>query len=573
MAAIQATRRAGAQVLRLAGAGAPELALGIIDQSQPAYTRAPQVWSIWERTRFQVLSAAGDRQRLFVRLNALPLSAPASLRTSALLLGAQAALSGRVPARARHYLRQLIWRGKPAPEQLFEYRRLVIRSYVVGGDFADAARALTYLHRSGQRKDWRLHLLAAEIALQRGRPQAAIRHLSGIKQPAARAAMLLAELQAGVHPPDKVWNMATRAAHAAEQRHHRRLAGRLEWVAAQAAQRTGNKEDRIRALFNALRLDPGDVEPFRTSANSLWAVLTEVGLMLGNAEQLLIGDAGPWLNAAQAQQRHKHPLLALAILAATGLNGPDAPGRAKALAAFARELSRQPHGGTLLLALFADRKRFPEPRKLPGTVRYRLLAPALAAGRIGFASRLLAGLKRPPQGVDPGAWQLERARLFLLGGDIRRGTAVLKRLVAGHPSVAPAKVLPVILELETLNHNEQALQLLLGLIAHRPTPQVTRRILYWMGHAYTGLGVPLLAARAYLESATFTSPYAMDQWAKTARYAAADALTEAGLYADARRLYQGLFNATSEPTEQALLKQKLAAIRTLAGHRAEHGSN
>ena len=573
--AVQSARRAGAGVLRLAGAGAPELALDIINQSQPAYAQAPRVWAAWERIRFQVLSAAGDMRRLFVRLDALPASAPASLRASALLLGAQGALGVQEPARGRHYLRKLIWNGKapPAPELLAEYRRLVIRSYVVNGDFGDAARALTYLHRSGRGQDWRLRLLAAEIALERGRPQAAIRHLSGIKQPAARAAMLLAELQAGVHPPGKIRVMAIRAARAAEQRHHNRLAGRLQWVAAQAALRAGNEEAGIRALLATLRLDPGDVKPFRTNAASVWTVLIEAGLALGNSEQLLIGDAGPWLNAAQAQQQRKHPILALAILAATGLNGPDAPGRARALAAFAQELSRQPHGGALLLALFADRKRFPAPRQLPGAVRYRLLAPALTAGRIGFASRLLAGLKRPPQGIDPGVWQLERARLFLLGGDIRRGTAVLERLVAGQPPVDPAKLLPVILDLETLNHNKQALQLLLGLMRRRPSPQVARQVLYWMGHAYVGLGVPLLAARAYLESATFTSPYALDQWAKTARYAAAAALTGAGLYADARRLYQGLLNATSDPTEQALLKQKLAAIRTLAGHKVEHGSN
>ncbi|MGH8225313.1 MAG: tetratricopeptide repeat protein [Gammaproteobacteria bacterium] len=569
-AAASAARAASGEAEALAAAGAPELALKLIVSSQPDFAGAPAAWAGWERTRLDVLSGAGEYQTLFARLAALPASAPASLRSYALETGARAALGDHDARRARAWLRTLIWTAPaPASAALAAYRQLVIRSYVVGGDFDDAARALGYLERSGEAGDPRTRELIAEVALARGDARAAVTALAKLDQPELQPLSLLARFEVGDLSPAQVLKQAQRGAASAEKNHDARTAGRYRLIVARAAARAGNTETQLAALLAALRTDPNDDAPFELTADGVWMTLVQSGLELGNARQLLIGDAQPWLAAAAEESKAGRPMQALALLAAAGLKGADAPGRMQALAAFADDLAAQPHGDALLLALFGDDARFARPAAIPVAVRYRLVEPAIAAGKTAFASALLPGLEVPPPGVDAGEWQLQRARLFLLGGSTAPAVALLEQLAEGKPPVAADKLLPVVLDLETLGHNAEALKILEAMLAAHPAPDMARHLLYWIGKAYSGLDAPLDAARAYLESAAFDNPHAMDQWAQTARFSAAAALTRAGLYGDARRIYAGLLNATSDPAEQALIKQRLAAVRTLANRAAE----
>lgn len=570
-AAAQAVAASG-EARALAGAGASQLAIKLIDASQPSFVQAPAAWAAWERARLDILSAANDDSALYARIHALPDKVPGALRAYAYQVGARAALGADDPARARGFLRRLIWgQPPPAPAALAGYRQLVLRSYVVGGQLDDAERALNYLQRSGHAKDWRTRETAAEVALERGKPRQAVHLLSGLKQPEVRPLMLLAELKAGINKPRKVIDLAERLARAAEKHKDRQTAGRFERVRAAAAALDKDSEVQLAALAAALSLNPYDAGPFQVTPALLWHTWVNTGLQLGNGRQLLLGDAQPWLRAATAEDKAKRPMLALALLAAAGTRSPDAHARGTCLAAFAKGLMARSHGIPLSLTLFSDPHLFPQPSHLPGALRYQLLEPAVSTGRISFASALVAGLDKPPVGGDPGDWQLQRARLFLLGGDTENGIKVLFALAHGKPAVPAKKLLPVVVDLETLGDNRAALGVLEDMLAGQPAPppEQARQILYWIGKAYSGLGSPLNAARSYLEAATFNSPYAMDQWAQTARYSAASALTAAGLYGDAQRVYEGLLNATSDPTQQAQIKQRLAAVRTLANRAGE----
>ena len=90
--------------------------------------------------------------------------------------------------------------------------------------------------------------------------------------------------------------------------------------------------------------------------------------------------------------------------------------------------------------------------------------------------------------------------------------------------------------------------------------QGRRELYYWMADSARALYRPLDAARLYLRSATLLDPVAMDPWAQTARYQAADALAEAGLVEDARALYTGLLGATRDPARKALLRHRLQQL-------------
>lgn len=570
-AAVQAAAASG-EARALADAGASQLAIKLIDASQPPFSRSPAAWEVWERARLDILSAADEDARLYERINALPDKVSSALQAYAYQVGARAALGADDPARARGFLRRLIWsRQIPASAALTGYRQLVLRSYVVGGQLEDAERALNYLRRSGDAEGWRTRETAAEVALQSHRPRQAVHLLSGLKQPAVRPLMLLAELQAGIRPPGEIEEMANRLARAAEKHKDRQTAGRFEWVRAVAAKRSHDYEVQLSALASALVLNPLDEGLFQVTPSLWWHTLVKVGLQLGNQRQLLLGAAEPWLQAAATENKAGHSMRALALLAADGSGSPDKSARGDCLTVFAKQLLALPHGIPLALSLFSDSRVFPRPGRLPGAVRYQLLEPAVSTGRIDFASAMVAGLDEPPAGGNPGEWQLQRARLLLLGGNDDAGIQVLLKLAHGEPAVPAKKLLPVVVDLETLGESQAALGVLEDMLAARPgpPPEVARQILYWIGKAYSGLGSPLNAARSYLEAATFNSPYAMDQWAQTARYSAAVALTEAGLYQDAIRIYEGLLNATADPTQQAQIKQKLAAVRTLANRASE----
>jgi len=574
-AAAQA-RAASGEAHALASAGASQLALKLIDASQPPLSQSPAAWTVWERARLDILSSSGYTKRLFVRINAYPDDVPRSLREYAYLTGARAALGADDPIRARGFLRTLIWsRSPPAASVLTQYRQLVLRSYVVGGNLKDADRALAYLRREGHGTDWRTREVAAEIALERGRPRRAVHLLSGLKQPEVRPLMLLSELKAGIRKPRQVGTMAERLGRAAEKGKKRQIAGRFARVRSAAAKQVGNVELELASLADALRLDPLDSGPFAVTPKLFWNTLVEAGMQLGNQRRLLLGGAGPWLQAASDENKSKHPMRALALLAAAGTRSPDPYARGACLSALAKQLLGNGHGMDLALKIFSDANLFPRPDRLPGALRYALLKPAVSTGRITFASALVAGLSKPPAGVDAGDWQVQRARLLLFGGHDQSAIHLLQSMADGKPQVPAKKLLPVVVDLETIGDNQAALGILQNMLALHPAPppEQARQILYWIGKAYSGLESPLNAARAYLEAATFNSPYAMDQWAQTARFSAASALTQAGLYGDAKRIYEGLLNATSDPAEQAQIKQKLAAVRTLANRAGNKPGN
>lgn len=569
---VSLAQRAARRVEQLAQAGATQLALRIISQSQPTYKKHPASWIAWERAKLSVLASEKQPKALVQAVSSIPAAAPKEVLSSAFLLAARATV-GSEPMQARYYLRQLIWAHTvPSPTLLYEYRRLVVRSYVVQDRFSDASRALKYLARSTDwNRHWRLRLLAAEVALQRRHPREAIRRLSGMKVSRARPLMLLAELHAGIRPPVKIQAMAHDLAKKELQRRHRRLAGRLHMVAAAAANQAGDEEQRLQNLFEALRLDSGDTKPFKITVIGLWHSLERVGTRLGNKEQLLFGEPHAWLLAAQQQRQGRKPMLALALLVAAAAHGTGVY-RAPLLSKFAGILSEQKHGDSSLLNLFSEKQLFPDPGKLPKQVRYRLLAPALAAHRIALASVLLNGLHKPPKGVAASGWKLERARIFIMGGNVGGGVKALKSLLSQNKLEHPKSVLPVILNLESLQHYKEALSLLILMMRHRLTDKLGQQVMFWIGKAYEGLGAPGLAARAYLRSAIYLGPYQFGQWSETARYAAAGALVKVGYYADARRIYRTLYDVTSNAAEKSMIKHKLAAINVLI-HKRQNGSN
>ena len=84
--------------------------------------------------------------------------------------------------------------------------------------------------------------------------------------------------------------------------------------------------------------------------------------------------------------------------------------------------------------------------------------------------------------------------------------------------------------------------------------------MFWMADSLAAQGRHVEAARLYLKSAMLPDPHAMDPWAQTARYQAAEALAEAGLRDDARFVYEALLAVTAEPDRQAVLRRSIQQL-------------
>lgn len=549
-----------ADIDRLASAGTPQLALAYIKRLQPSFKANPAGWAKWEKLKITTWASQQDWGAILKAQANLPAQLPVSISRWINRQAAQAALALGRGRKALALLRPLIWR-KPVAPDLSMLMSLVIRAYLVDNDLVDAHRALQYYRIASQANDSHWRLVEAQVLLQLKQPKAAMEVLAGLKKASARPYMLLAELRAHVEKATRILHLAASLAERARKAHKALLAYRLTYVEAAAASQQGNPQLSLSKQMQALAHGPAsaDEPPFHFDANDLWKSLSTKGMSFANQEQLILGDIQPWLKAARTKAR-KAPEESLAILAAAGLSSPTKAARNRALLAFSRLLAKQADGSKLLLTLFTRSKHFSKVASIPPSVRYELVNPAVKSGRLSLASKLLAGLNQPPKGIDAADWQLQRARLFLLGGQGQLGVQLLKKLTVQTAGIPAKKLLPLIFNLETLGREQEAIGLLQYLMAEGQPKQGARHLWYWLGEAYDDEHHPLKAARAYMEAATLGNPYSMDQWAKSARYQAAAALTEAGLYNDARNLYQGLLNATQNSDQQALLRQKLQSL-------------
>lgn len=554
-----------------ASAGAPNLALQFIDRDQPDFTQDPAGWMAWERERIYLYQLNQDWQAVIARSAKLPAKLGADFRNWEAVQAAAAWLQLGKGHEARLILRRLIWSpaAPPGDAALSQLRQLVLRSYLVDENLGDAKTAVIRYRQDYPQDAGNWPLLEAQLFLRTAQPHAALDVLRGSKGPDAELLTLLAALRAHTEPAAKVMQQADKLANDAKlpvaQRVH------AWYVVSQAALARGDAAAHIRALQAGLGLQPGllDKNPlFGITPEMLWDAYLNYGEDLGNQLQLVVGDDQAWFLAASNRYDTK-PVSACALFAVVAFNAHSAQQQAVAHWQFASLIQKQKNGGVVLRHLYLDSGRFPAIASIPPDVRYILVNDVLAMPDIPLASQLMQGLDQPPPNTDPAVWQLQRAHVFILGGQPDAGIAALKQLFMSGAAVDPGDVLPVLFDLQTIGRNRDAIPFFQALLQDRSlTSDQQRQLLFWIADSYKGLGDYAQAAELYLRSATLTDPYAMDNWAKSARYQAAQMLAKAGDIDDARNVYQGLLNATSDPGQQALLRHDLQALMLIPAKRA-----
>ncbi|HEX5340799.1 MAG TPA: hypothetical protein VFX47_07950 [Gammaproteobacteria bacterium] len=561
-AAVQSYTLTLADVSALASAGATGLAARLIEQRQPNFESDPVGWMSWERERIFIYQSTKQWQQVTARIPKLPQGLSADFNTWEQMQAVDAWLHLGKPDKARDIVRLLIWAGDAPPDDasLSKLRQLIIRSYLVDKDLADAQGAviryrLDYPKDSG---DW--PLLEAKLFLRAQQPQSALVVLKDSKGPEADMLNLLAKLRAGSDAPGDALAQAVSVGTNDKAPQDERIHA---WaIAAEAADDLKNPLARIKALQNGLGLQSGLLEQddlYALAPDMLWDAYLAYGEALGNQLQLVVGDDQGWFLAA-SNQFDSDPISACALFSVVAFNATEPNQRGVAHGQFATLIQKQRNGGDVLRHLYLDSSRFKTPESVPPEVRYILAGDVLDIPDIPLASRLMQGLDAPPPGVDPAAWQLQRARVFVLGGKADDGIQVLTALFNSGAGFDPGDVLPILFDLQSIGRDKDAIAFFEAILNGSLPSEQRRQLLYWTADSYKALGNYAKAAELYLRSATFGNPYAMDQWAQTSRYQAAGMLAKAGLIEDARHLYQGLLNATRDLSRQAVLRHDIQQL-------------
>lgn len=547
------------EAVTLARGGAVELALHVMDTEQPAYAADPETWTAWETERIYLYEMRHDWAVLADRLAELPADVSPAFRQLALTRRAAALLELGRSTEARAQLRELVWGRNTGPE-LQRWRRMLIRTYLADNNLADAQIAIQRYQQDYPDKSGEWQRLQARLYLRVMRPEDALAVLAGDKTAEGRSLALLAALWSGAQSPAKVLERAVSLAVAKQTA---TVDQRLAWaVAAEAALMLGNLPARISALERALVLPagtPASEQVLEITPDALWETYLKLGQDLGNESRLVVGDDQAWFLAA-SNRYDAQPIHARALFAVVAFNALQQEQRSVAHWQFGSLLNTEAQGGELLYQLYLQSERFDEPDAVPEPVRYLLVDHVLTVPDIPLASRLMTGLDAPPPDTDPVAWQLRRARVLLLGGQYRGGVAALELLVAGEKQPPVDKLLQVLFDLQTLGLHAEALRFFNFLLNGELPAQQRREILFWAADSSKALARYEQAARLYLRSAALNDPFAMDPWAQTARYQAAQSLARAGLVTDARHLYTGLLNATRDPARQAVLRHEMQQL-------------
>ncbi len=551
--------------------GAEQLVLQLMDRQQPEAQGHLQQWTDWERERLRIYQQTGNWSALVERTSRLPAGVDMDFLLWAKTARAQALFELQQYRESRDELRALIWSsptlsGEQNREWLPKWRRQVIETYLEQGLLTD-----TYTAEQRYQLDYGLltetdRFMRARILLLNNRIAEAVELLSKhTKDPQVGMLYLVAQLRSGERKPKKVLQAAFRQLRGKWVDEN--LKYRLWAVIVEAARRSGDRHATINALEHLVALVKPQQLPaglFKDmDAAGLWQAYTTEAEQLGNQHQLLIGDDKSWLDYAKKIDVKDH-LKARALYAFLILKGQQRDVVEQAAALFLKKTQAMPAAGTLLKRMFLENHYYKRPAQIPLSIRYKLVDIALQDSDIPLASRLMTSMTKAPADVSPFIWQLRRARILLMGGNIRAGYQAMVKILQENKKLTRKALdhyLQVVFDLQTLQQHEEAVDLFNNVIAYSDDQALRREVYFWMADSRKAEKKYISAAHWYLKSAILPGVKTMDPWAQAARYQAAAVLAKAGLVEDAKKIYQDLLRVTEDKNRVAVLKRELQHLR------------
>lgn len=553
------------EIAQLAKSGAPQLALSLLQQGQPAFSADQPKWMRWERMRVRIMEQRGDWLALEQHLAQLPSEAPADFRSWAQTRRANALIYANRSPEARQVLRGLIWGNTEASaEELAQWRQLVMQSYLHQGRTDDAHAAMLRFHQDYGDGTTDARLMRVRVLLASKRPLEARTLLASMPQ--ERTTELL-QLLAQLRSRGKHKSVLHKLRSVKKLTGYSPLQSYIHYgIMAEAALGAEEPAFAVIAMEQWLR-QPTPVEEWRElfslTPDMLWDSYLTYAQRLGNDKQLLIGDDMQWYKLAEKTDKRypvgKRSLYALLAHKAFALDI-----REKAAMQLIAMLQEMDNGMAVVKQLFLNSHYFNEGASVPAGPAYLLVDQAIREGNLAAASRLMRYLPEPPGDIAKFPWQLRRAKVFILAGDNQAAVSLLRRLMSAIPSLGKGQrdqFMSLLFDLQNVGDHESAYALLDEMYRTVPTLELRRELLFWMGDSRLGQKSYVEAAQLYLRSATLSDYDSMDPWAQTARYKAASTLADGGMLADAAHIYSQLLRVTEKPERRAVLIRELEQIR------------
>lgn len=539
--------------------GAPQLALKLIQQHQPAFNTNSSAWYEWESQRLQLLESRGDWPAIIERCAMHPPQMDESFLLWREQLLVKANLTLRQGALARERLARLLWSDKPPPvADMQRYRDLIIRSYMVEANTEIAHIAMLRFQQDfPDRQEG--SIFRAEVLLASKRYADAERILLPLKSDYPNLLLMLAQLRQdrGLNPQQlKKLRWLSSLDNVPVQEQYMAWGIRAEYEFSKS-----NISGAILAQERLLALEPENTSFFPLPAPRLWQWYQTLALELANARRLLQGDDAAWLQLAQTQLQHE-AIEARALYAQVAIESRDVSLRETAHKALMESLVGLNQGERIAEALYRPLYSV-QGDKWPTRVRYFLAERALIRGDVAEASRYLLSLDHAPEGEDNFDWNLRRARVLIMAGMVEQGDSVLQHLLTTLKidSKQTDKLMQVLFDLQTVQAHEQAIRLFQSLLKQGPSLKLQRELHFWIADSYLAMDEYEKASVAYLESAAVSGGGDGILWAQSARYQAARALANAGLLADAREIFTTLLHATSDEGRKARLRHEMQLLR------------
>ena len=547
-----------ARELRRQGALSLAEALILSEQPDPG---SPQ-WYAWEHELWEVL---GEQQRwrsLIVRLeHTLPLLSAGRARNARLLLATTFTAVGEYVS-ARHVLRQLLLEAAGDPHQSIQARRMLIENYLLDGRVGDAYVASIRFQFEFYPDDTEWKLLRAKILLLHDEPTLAALELADLQGVQVQLLLSIARLREGATSP--VLTMGEMTQLKRKTQDDTQLERLRLGIVAEAARLAGDLESRVGALESLLAHGETSLGVLGTvSIKTLLDAYGRLAIEVANREHLLGGDTGSWLRFAQ-DVLFDHGSVARAIYAHIVSSTDDSEGGGEALVKLVRSLAK--NGLEPIVMMIYGQNLFGSADAiLTDDVAIRMAAFSLRENRFDLAAIFNAHIRSPPGGMSELEWLLRRARTEVFAGNANVGTRILVdhlRLKKEIDSEQLDRVMQVAFDLQIIDRHDLALELFEAVAAHDLTAGQRRELLFWMAESHAGEGHAAKAAELYLRSAEGQGQD-HDSWGLSARFQAANAMTEGGFYDDARMTYSGLLRVTENEKRRLQIRQRLQQLKLL----------
>ncbi|MCP3689121.1 MAG: hypothetical protein GY784_11970 [Gammaproteobacteria bacterium] len=547
---------------RISAAGAPGLTLKMLDQAQPQLDENLYEWILWEQERYKILIKWQQWDRLLVKIESLPDDIPEQFKHQTTTYKAKAYMKLGQTRTARKILRDQLWQpGTAAIAEHQTWRRLIIASYLEDGRIEDARIAMLRFDQDFDSQEASWLLLRASVLIQAGRYEQAVQILQDQTSWQAQATSLLAKLRTGEISKSDLWKRVKFAT--AEQGKQPDELATLWALGVYAAERM-SPVDRVVALEQHFQNALASPLPlFKLQADRLWRAYHEYAQLVGNRAELLVGEDTKWLELANSTATAT-PVKARSLYSFLMANSDSVDVVNGAASGYLKTYGAIDEGEqNLLNQLFNHSDSFADADMIPPVMRYQLVDLALKNTDIEEATRLMSGLTTYPEGTNRLNWQLRQSRVLILGGRYEEGNQIMQALIAEYKESTAEdtdRILQVLFDLQAVNLHEEVINHFNQLLRTGVEPRQHREILFWIGDSYKGLKQYDQAALLYLQSAMLSDPQAMDPWAQTARFNAAESLQKSGMVDDARRMYQALLDVTEEPVRRSLLNHNIQQL-------------